>query len=72
MLSANVLTMRLCCVQKGAPAPHFPSGRETCNGILASTDMQLSMGACIGGLIALLVLLHCASFFALTRQTKRS
>jgi hypothetical protein len=58
-------------LQKGAPAQHFPAGRETCDKVLTSTDMQLSMAGCIGGLLVLLVLLHCASFFALTRQTKR-
>lgn len=59
-------------LQKGASPQHFPTGRETCDKVLTSTDMQLSMGGCIGGLLVLLVLLHCASFFALTRQTKRS
>ena len=50
----------------------MPSGRDTCDNVLTSTDMRLSMGGCIGGLFVLLILLHCASFFALTRQTKRS
>ena len=59
-------------LQKGARAQDFPTARETCDKVLTSTDMQLSMGGCIGGLLVLLVLLHCASFFALTRQNTRS
>ena len=59
-------------VQRGAPAPHFPTGRESCDNILTSQDMQLSMGGCIGGLAVLLVVLHCVSFVALARQTKRN
>ena len=59
-------------LQRGQPAPHMPSGRETCDNVLTSTDMRLSTGGCIGGLFVLLVALHCASYFALTRQTKRS
>lgn len=59
-------------MQKGAPVQHIPSGRETCDSILVNTDVQLSMGGCIGGLTVLLLVLHCTSFYALTRQTKRS
>ena len=58
-------------MQHGGSAPHFPTGRESCNSVLTSTDMQLSMGGCIGGLCVLLVVLHVASFVALKRQTKR-
>ncbi len=59
-------------MQHGQPAPHFPTGRESCGNILTSQDMQLSMGGCIGGLTVLLVVLHCASYVALARQTKRN
>jgi len=58
-------------MQHGGSAPHFSTGRESCDSVLTSTDMQLSMGGCIGGLCVLLVVLHVASFVALKRQTKR-
>lgn len=53
-------------------APPLPTGRQLCDGILSSTDMQLSVGGCIGGLLVLLLLLHCVSFAALARYTRRS
>lgn len=61
--------MAAIAASRGAP---LPSGRQLCDGILSSTDMQLSLAGCFGGLIVLLFLLHCASFAALARYTRRT
>ena len=55
----------------GAGQAKQPTGRQACDSILDDTDMRLSVGGCIGGLLVLLTLLHVASFLALARHTRR-
>ncbi len=49
----------------------LPTGRSACDGVLVGADQQLSLASCFGGLLVLLCLMHAASFWALSRYTKR-
>lgn len=49
----------------------LPTGRSSCDAVLVSSDQQLSLASCFGGLLVLLFVMHVASFWALTRYTKR-
>ncbi|BDA40680.1 ABC transporter G family member 22 [Coccomyxa sp. Obi] len=70
-LTPTLTPQQAAAVASGhAAAP--PNGRQACDGVLSAADMQLSLGGCIGGLVVLLFLLHCASFAALARYTRRA